>query len=362
MNKFFIVGKCYNNQNTGPANVIRGMLTTFQKMGVNVEPVLLSENCSKSKFLTKLFKILLSEKQCVINVHTDGFLIVLLLYIMSLIDIKNHYYLTIHGIYSIDSAMSGHSKIRYRVLERILYKHFKNVICVSMMLRDDIIKMFRRKKAIYVIPNATDAMEKNIVKAAFTGEPIKIAMLGGVKNIKGIWESLNLVSYLLYNKNLAVNLDIYGGTDNQQIISQFKTRIKQLKIEDVVNYRGNIIDKDEVYKILAASDFQICLSKYDTFNVAIIESLILGCPCVSSNMCGAAYLIDNHENGLVIDLKSKNYQEEIYDFLKSFIEEPEKYSKIKKGTEKLYQKVSWEGICLSYLEHTKYLMGEGYYE
>lgn len=352
MNKFIIVGKCYKNQNTGPANIIRGLKAGLEKKKINVEAILLSETCPKKLFLKKLFKMFICERRAIINVHTDGFLICMIIYLFSLVDLKNKYYLTVHGCCAIECSIKCINKRFYCYLERVLYKHFPNIICVSEMLKGDIKKLYGREKNVYVIPNATEITEKNHTKAVFGGEPLRMVMLGGVKQVKGIWETLDLISYLSHNKKISLFLDIYGSEEDEQIHVKFKNKVADLELEEIVRYHGNITDKTEIYRILCNTDFQLCLSRYDTFNVAVIESLVIGCPCICSERCGAKYLIENEENGLIVDINSKGFMEESYMYLKSFIDNPEKYLEIEKYSEKLRSQVSWDGVCEAYLKKT----------
>ena len=99
-----------------------------------------------------------------------------------------------------------------------------------------------------------------------------------------------------------------------------------------------------MYNILANCHFHIAFSKYDTFNVAIIEALSIGCPTIASNMCGASYLIKNITDGLVVDLKEPNYSEIINEYITEY-KATNKYNKIDHSKEFL-----WPNIVALYLK------------
>lgn len=74
--------------------------------------------------------------------------------------------------------------------------------------------------------------------------------------------------------NISFHISLYGTDDNN--LNFFKERISKDHLEGCVEYFGNLRDKQMVYDILRTADAQFCFSTYDTFNVAIAESLVLG--------------------------------------------------------------------------------------
>ncbi len=349
--KLIIIGKCYKHETNGPANVIRCLINGFSGLNAEIVPILLNDECSKMQFLIKVINTLLREKNCMVNVHTSGFLIPFLVWLMSNINHKNKYYLTVHGIYEIESALSGISSRKYIVLERFLYRRFSNIICVSLMLKNDIKQIFGRNRQLFVIPNGSDAESRQLFEnTAINHRVVKLISLGGLKYRKGIIESLQLIAYLTKKKRLQVSLSIYGAEEKNHNKAWLDSETQKLGIDQIVQYLGAEFDKQKLYDCIAASDFQLCLSKYDTFNVAIAESLVLGCPCICTNQCGAAYLVKQNESGLAVDLSSANAFDDIYCYICSFLNDTSKRRQIYEEKAYYQKKLSWEEVCRSYLQ------------
>lgn len=295
-----IVAKCFDSSVSGPASVVRELIAELKREQVSFHAVLLTERQSKYRFLIDLVSTLKNEDGLVVNVHTDGYLIPFAVLFLSKIFWKHSYYLTVHGIYQIERAFCGKSKYRYVLLEKYIYKRFPNLICVSQMLKQNIQVIFGRSDNVLVIPNATNAhsdvrKKKNI--------PMELISLGGLRKCKGIECVLKLAS-VFKEKTCCFHISLYGAAENN--LDWFQKQVMELNLTGLIDYYGEITDKQKVYDIIRQADIQLCFSKYDTYNVAIAESLVLGCPCIASNMCGAAYLINDYSAGLVVDLDEES--------------------------------------------------------
>ena len=337
--KIIVVAKCYDSNMNGPANIVRCLVEEFNNMNVSYEVVLLKENISKFDFLKQLVNTLKNSQTSTINVHTDGFLIPLLVYICSHVFRRHSYYLTVHGIYKIEAEMAGKAKKHYILLESFLYKHFPNIICVSEMLRKNIEVIYGRKKNVSVIPNATDA-DSNLVFVR--NKPIELITLGGLRKRKGIDILLDLAEYFKKNA-LDFHISIYGVDEGNK--QKFDGEVEKRLLGNFVKYKGQLNNKQDVYDKVRTADFQLCLSLYDTYNVAIAESLVLGCPCIATDKCGASYLIRDRVNGIVVKNEQREFQR-ILDYIMSFDET--KRRKIEVESEKFKEALSWRKIANQY--------------
>ncbi len=349
--KYILIGKCYNSESNGPANVMRNLTDGLKGEDVDVEPVLLSEDCKKGEFLRRTVYLIMHERNAFVNVHTSGFLIPLLVYIMSWLNRRNFYYLTVHGIYRIDSEMKGSVRKFYILTEAFLYRHFPNLICVSEMLREDVRSLFGREKRVYVIPNGTDARSsRSFRQTAMKERTVSIIMLGGLRFGKGIDKTLALTDFLVNIKSMDICLTICGAEEGTRDASWLKGRVQEAGLEGRVEYLGSIMERQKLYDLISESDFHISLSRYDTFNVAIAESLVLGCPCICSHKCGAAYLVRQGESGMVVNPDEDGAFEKIYEYIQSFGVDSAKRRRIWTEREKLAGELSWQRVCRMYLK------------
>ena len=349
MNEIIVIGKCFKSQNTGPANVIRGLCEGYEKLGEDVKFLLLNEELSSLKFTLKLAKLILFKKNCAINVHTDGLKIPWLVYKLSRLNRKNTYYLTVHGIYSIESQMAGNTQKKYLKKEAKLFKKFDNLVCVSQMLKDRIGEKYGRDKNVFVIPNATDAANFGLKREFVPHDGINAVSLGGIKNRKGIWELLDVTEYLSKRKNLPFKCTVYGGCDSSAALQKFREETARRGLEENIIYGGDIAEKRRVYEILCGADVQFCLSKFDTFNIAIAESIALGCPCVCTDDCGAAYLIYDGVNGISINFSKGGAEQKIFEFITTRCDNRAAFDEITALAEEMSQRLSWPSVCREYL-------------
>lgn len=338
-------GECLN----GPTGVIYELVNQFKKRKLdfyllNYEP----SQVSKVKYFFRLIRCILFSKDCVINVHTDGYMIPFITLILSKINKKNKYYLTVHGLQAIESKfVKAKNK---KNIEKITIQNFNNIICVSEMLKKDILNLYKRNNNIFVINNGVDSIyfNKKFRCCEKKSNIIRFISTGGIRKRKGIFETIELFKYL--KDNLRTNtckLDIYGPIDDG-IEESFYNEIKNFNLEQNIYYKGIEKDKQLLYENYSNYDFNLCLSLYDTFNVSVIESMSVGIPAIVSNKCGAAYLIDHYQEGFIIDLNS-NYKEDIYNILIDFIKNPNKFSCINENCIRSSRKFSWENICNQYV-------------
>ncbi|HFJ9404494.1 glycosyltransferase family 4 protein [Bacillus cereus group sp. MYBK69-1] len=351
MQKIIIVGKLYEgNKLNGPGNVIYHLEKSFSRLNVDFEYILKNESTSFVRLIQDIVTKVLFKKNLVVNVHTDGFIMALIVYLISLINWKNTYYLTVHGIYKIDSEMSGVTKKRYLMLEKFLYKRFKNIICVSSKLANDIKSIYGRDKNIYIINNGVQANPLAASKDnRLDAEKIRFIFVGGIKKGKGILETIKVIKYIIDNSDFDVHLDIYGSVENAKIKEEYKRYISNNKLENYVTYHGLIKDKTALFSYYAQSTFQLCLSLYDTFNVAVLESMNVGCPCILSDNCGARDIIRNDENGYIVSLDNET-GEIILNILQEVKQNPGKLKQLRKRATVTAEHNTWDIVADKYYE------------
>ena len=342
MKRIVIIAKCYKRDISGPANIIRGLIRQFDKDGINYKALLLEEGIDKVSYLKQIVQELRKKDKTIVNIHTDGFILPLFIMLMSKIYRKHSYYLTVHGIYRIDKGKNSNWK--YLILEKYIYKHFSNIICVSDMLKDDLKKIYKREKNVYVIPNATDANSNKVFKEKSVKE---IVSLGGLRTRKGI-KAIMACAKEMKKTNIPFHISLYGEDENNW--NSFVEQIRKDNLKDQVEYFGNLMDKQKVYDIVRSADVQFCFSVYDTFNVAVAESLVLGCPCISSDRCGASKLIQNNFNGLVVNIAEEynNHFEKVIEFIRKL--DKEKREIIEQKAKDYKEIFSWKNIAKKYAE------------
>lgn len=80
--------------------------------------------------------------------------------------------------------------------------------------------------------------------------------------------------------------------------STLKSKVAEMRLEGRVMFAGRK-NGDELYSIMAASDSLVLASKSEPFGAVVAEALAWGTPCLVSDNCGAAVLIEDGKNGAV---------------------------------------------------------------
>jgi glycosyltransferase involved in cell wall biosynthesis len=96
-------------------------------------------------------------------------------------------------------------------------------------------------------------------------------------------------------------LIIVGSGHRKQEIEKL---IQESEIHDKVTFTGKI-PREEVLKLMAGAKALILPSKFEMAGNVIIEAMASGCPVIASDTMGASHLIDDGNNGLLFDKKSK---------------------------------------------------------
>jgi UDP-glucose:(heptosyl)LPS alpha-1,3-glucosyltransferase len=90
---------------------------------------------------------------------------------------------------------------------------------------------------------------------------------------------------------------IVAGKGN---IKKYKKMAQDVQIISDVIFTGPV-NKDKIIKLYLASDLYIMLSKFDTFGNVVLEAMAAGLPAIISSTVGAKDLVQEGENGFIVD-------------------------------------------------------------
>lgn len=79
--------------------------------------------------------------------------------------------------------------------------------------------------------------------------------------------------------------------------AELKAQVDNLGLTDVVDFMGNV--NDVHHQIRTASLF-VLTSDFEGLSNALIEAMMMGLPCISTDCAGADEIIDNGESGIII--------------------------------------------------------------
>ncbi|MBH10237.1 MAG: glycosyl transferase family 1 [Candidatus Marinimicrobia bacterium] len=110
-------------------------------------------------------------------------------------------------------------------------------------------------------------------------------------------------------------------------------------------YFAGILTKSEWVSISEKSDIFINTTHVDNMPISIIESMALGLPIVSTNVGGIPFLIENYQNGLLVN---DNDIDGMIKNIKILLNNNKLSSKLSIGARMESEKCSWEKIILDW--------------
>ena len=94
-------------------------------------------------------------------------------------------------------------------------------------------------------------------------------------------------------------MDIYGEGPLEE---ELRTRIKEKELEERIQMKGNVSDLHD--KIKSAEIF-VLSSDYEGLSNALMEAMMMGLPCISTDCAGSDEIISDGENGLLVPVGDK---------------------------------------------------------
>ena len=128
-------------------------------------------------------------------------------------------------------------------------------------------------------------------------DPGKIVLFGGGRFMKGNLAVCRAVEQLNEEKNLGLHVDVYGIYSDED----FSKDIKALKC---VNFK-DLLPVEEINLELAKGNLFIANSKFETFNLSLMDALAVGCNVLFSQFVGAKDLLPaKSDNDIIFDVEN----------------------------------------------------------
>ncbi|MER2129235.1 glycosyltransferase [Solibacillus sp.] len=138
---------------------------------------------------------------------------------------------------------------------------------------------------------------------------IHIVTVGRLIPVKGYERLLKVVSNLKSEFNFIIH--ILGEGEKR---SQLEDLIDKKRLGSHVVLHGYI---DPPYSLMKKCSFYICSSYREGYNTAVLESLLLGIPVLTTNCSGMNELLETGEMGLIVENSENALEEGIREFLSS---------------------------------------------
>lgn len=171
-------------------------------------------------------------------------------------------------------------------------------------------------KISYLIENPVSVSATRV-----KNEPFLVVTAGRLSEQKNQKMLIDAVSKLSHNYP-EIKLCIFG---NGPLKENLEKQISELNMQNRIFLNGNISDLHE--KIANANVF-VMTSNFEGMPNALLEALMLGIPCITTNFSGAKEIIQNNQNGVVIE---RNNVFQLCEALKRVFDEPGLKEKLSKN-------------------------------
>ena len=211
------------------------------------------------------------------------------------------------------------------------------VIATSEQAKQNLIKQGLSENIITTILNGVSRMpeiseeEKKKIKEKYSLKPdeLVVGYLARVEELKGhkyFIEAAKIISDKFKSKYKFL---IMGSGSYEE---EAKLLVKELNLEDTVIFTGFI---KNVHEMLNIVDIQINASYLsETTNLSLLEGMSLGIPTVATKCGGTPQMIEDYENGLLVEkANSKSLADGIINITKN----KEKYQYMKKRSKEIYE-------------------------
>ena len=142
-----------------------------------------------------------------------------------------------------------------------------------------------------------------------------------------------LIKSLPLVKNKKFKLLVSGKDDPKPYIEL----AKNLGVENKIIY--NLGLTSEIRQIFAVADMFVFPTLYETFGLVILEAMASGLPVITSEIAGAAELMNNKKDGLI--LKNPENPKEIANNINYLLDNPQECERLGKMARKKSENYSW---------------------
>ncbi|WP_195335661.1 glycosyltransferase family 4 protein [Paraclostridium bifermentans] len=187
-----------------------------------------------------------------------------------------------------------------KIVSFIVNKFSDVIIANSKATGDSITKSKKKLKIVY---NAIESNGDSVKPQIDNKDVVTIGMAGRINRWKGqklFVDSAVDVLQKFENVNFLIAGDVYKGEEH--ILCELKEYIRSKGIENKIEFLGQVNDMNRFYKSLDI--FILPSTQPEPFGLVVIEAMDNELPVIATNHGGPTEIIDNGENGYLVDYKN----------------------------------------------------------
>lgn len=196
-----------------------------------------------------------------------------------------------------------------------LYDKYDTIVGVSKGVSQNFKNKIGLAEKVITLYNPVDEVEIIRKSKSFdiprkeTG--VSFVSVGRLCEVKGFDRLLHACK-LIKDEGYSFSLKIIGAGDNKTLEQIINTDL----LEDYVQLLGN---QNNPMPYVKSADWFICSSRAEAFGMAILESMIIGTPIISTECTGTEELLGDSEYGI----SCENSEEGLYKAMKQVLDNPD---------------------------------------
>lgn len=179
-----------------------------------------------------------------------------------------------------------------RIASKIILPYFDKIIYISHYVKDFYEDITKKCKNKVIIDNAGNHICE--YKTRKKGSICNIVSVAGLNEMKNVFMYVE-IGKKLKEKGVKYSLKVVG---NGPLYNQLKEKIKSYSIEDYVKLEGMQINPKPYYE---EADIYIHPADKEGFGIVVPEAMSSGLPVIVSNKGGLPELVNNMEDGIIVD-------------------------------------------------------------
>ena len=202
----------------------------------------------------------------------------------------------VHGSVHLQMAagvrtFTGLERWVYKRIERSLIRRADAVVAVSAFVGRLVQKIFGWPREIPVIYNLAPVPPPGIPQTHDAAEVLFVGRIGHDKGVDTLGKAWNVVA----DRFPEVKLVVLGVGDNEMLL-QSMAEMTRARVE----FRGSL-PKAQVLEHLGRCRLFVLPSRYESFSIALLEALSMGCPIIYTERCSGPEVIQNGVSGELVN-------------------------------------------------------------
>lgn len=247
-----------------------------------------------------------------------------------------------HGLLTYEIKVEKNLSVYYDFFSFKFWKNmFTKIVCNSYFMKKFIQRIYSvNQEKIEVIPNGVNLesfRSANMIK--LFGEPA-LLYVGRLESAKGICTLVRSMKHLV---NLLPNAVLHIVGDGS-LMKTLKDFVMSNDLGEKIIFHGSVFSN--LASFYKSADISIIPSVYESFGITVVEAMAAGKPIVATKFGAIPEILQNQENGLLIEPNETN----ILNAISNLWDDKALMNKISKNNLVRAKRYDWEKVAQRYIE------------